>query len=66
MDEDLLVRVVGGTILIAILLISVTVGALLGDNPDEMMAWSMIGAGTLSVGAVVLIYRFGDTLDSLF
>lgn len=66
MDEDLFVRVVGGTILIAILLISVTVGALLGDNPDEMMAWSMIGAGTLSVGAVVLIYRFGDTLDSLF
>lgn len=66
MDEDLFVRVVGGTILTAILLISVTVGALLGDNPDEMMAWSMIGAGTLSVGAVVLIYRFGDTLDSLF
>lgn len=66
MDEDLFVRVAGSTVLIAILLISVTVGALLGNNPDEMMAWSMVGAGTLSVGAVVLIYRFGDELNSLF
>ena len=42
MNDDLFVRVVGGIGTISILLVAVTVGALLGDNPDEMFAWSMI------------------------
>jgi len=64
-NEDLFVRVVGGIGTIAILLVSVTVGALLGNNPDEMFAWSMISTVTLSIGAVIIIYRFEDKIDSI-
>ena len=39
MNEELFVRVVGGVGTIAILLVAVTVGALLGNNPDAMFAW---------------------------
>ncbi|WP_434523211.1 hypothetical protein [Halorubrum sp. AS12] len=65
MNEDLFVRVVGGIGTIAILLVAVTAGALLGNNPDEMFAWSMISAVTLSTGAVIIIYRFKDKIDSI-
>jgi ABC-type Mn2+/Zn2+ transport system permease subunit len=65
MNEDLFVRVVGGIGTIAILLVAVTVGALLGNNPDEMFAWSLISTVTLSIGAVIIIYRFEDKIDSI-
>ncbi|WP_079892121.1 hypothetical protein [Halorubrum lacusprofundi] len=65
MNEDLFVRVVGGFGTIAILLVAVTVGALMRNDPDEMFAWSMIYTVTLSIGAVVLVYRFGDKMDSM-
>jgi ABC-type Mn2+/Zn2+ transport system permease subunit len=65
MNEDLFVRAVGGIGTIAILLVAVTVGALLGNDPDEMFAWSMIGTVTLSIGAVIIIYRFEDKIDSM-
>ncbi|RLM62498.1 hypothetical protein [Halorubrum sp. Atlit-26R] len=66
MNEDLFVRVVGGIGTVAILLVAVTVGVLLGNNPDEMFAWSMISTVALSTGAVIIIYRFKDKLDSLY
>jgi ABC-type Mn2+/Zn2+ transport system permease subunit len=65
MNEDLFVRVVGGIGTIAILLVAVTVGALLGNDPDEMFAWSMIITVTLSIGTVIIIYRFKDKIDSM-
>jgi len=65
MNDDLFVRVVGGIGTISILLVAVTVGALLRDNPDEMFAWSMISTVTLSIGAVIIIYRFEDKIDSM-
>lgn len=65
MNDDLFVRIVGGNRTISILLVAVTVGALLGDNPDEMFAWSMISTVTLSIGAVIIIYRFEDKIDSM-
>ncbi|MGM0718719.1 MAG: hypothetical protein ACQET5_16470 [Halobacteriota archaeon] len=66
MNEDLFVRVVGGIGTIAILIVVVTVGALLGNNPDEMFAWSMISTVTLSTGAVIIIYRSKDKIDSMY
>ena len=66
MNEDLFVRVVGSIGTLAILLVAVAVGALLGDNPDEMFAWSMIGGATLSTGLVIIIYRFDDKIQSLY
>ena len=65
MNEDLFVRVVGGIGTIAILLVAVTVGALLENDPDEMFAWSMIITVTLSIGTVIIIYRFKDKIDSM-
>jgi hypothetical protein len=66
MNEDLFVRVVGGIGTIAILLVAVTVGALLGNNSDEMFAWSMISTVALSTGAVIIIYRSKDKIDSMY
>ena len=66
MNEDLFVRVVGGIVTIAILLVAVTVGALLGNTSDEMFAWSMISTVALSIGAVIIIYRFKDKIDSMY
>jgi ABC-type Mn2+/Zn2+ transport system permease subunit len=57
MNKDLFVRVVGGISTTAILLVAVTVGALLGNNSDEMLAWSVISGVALSTGAVIIIYR---------
>jgi len=65
MNEDLSVRVVGSLGTILILLVAVTVGALLGNNPAEMFAWSLIGTITLSIAAVILIYRFEEKIDSM-
>lgn len=65
MNEDLFVRVVGGIGTIAILLVAVTVGALLGNDPDEMFAWSMVITVTLSIGTVIIIYRYKDKIDSM-
>ena len=65
MNEELFVRVTGSIATVAILLVSVTVGALLGDDPDEMFAWSMICTITLSMGSIIAVYRFEDELDSL-
>lgn len=65
MNEELFVRVVGGIVTIAILLVSVTVGALLGDDPDEMFAWAMVCTVVLSMGAIVAVYRFADEIDSI-
>ena len=65
MNEDLFVRVVGSVVTIAILLVAVTAGALLGDDPDEMFAWAVVCTVTLSTGAIIAIYRFGDGLDSI-
>jgi len=56
---------VGGIVTIAILLVSVAVGALLGDNPDEMFAWAMVCTVTLSMGAIVAVSRFENKLDSI-
>lgn len=66
MNEDLLVRVVGGVGTIAILLVAVTVGSLLGDNSDEMIGWSMISTVALSTGVVIIIYRSKDKIDSMY
>ncbi|GAB7009523.1 hypothetical protein [Halorubrum trueperi] len=66
MNEDLFVRVVGGIGTIAILLVGVTVGSLLGNNSDEMFAWSMISTVALSTGAVIIIYRSKDKIDSMY
>lgn len=65
MNEELFVRMVGGIVTIAILLVSVAVGALLGDNPDEMFAWAMVCTVTLSMGAIVAVSRFENKLDSI-
>ncbi|ELZ61469.1 MULTISPECIES: hypothetical protein [Halorubrum] len=65
MNEELFVRVAGGIATVAILLVSVTVGALLGDGPDEMFAWSMVCTVALSMGAIIAVYRFEDELDSI-
>ncbi|MYL17997.1 hypothetical protein GLW36_15260 [Halorubrum terrestre] len=65
MNEDLFVRVVGGIGTITILLVAVTVGALLGNNPDEMFAWSIISTVTLSTAAVIIVYRFKDKINSI-
>ena len=65
MNEDLFVRVVGGIGTISILLVAVTASALLGNNPDEMFAWSMISTVTLSIGVVIIIYHFEDKIDSM-
>ncbi|WP_244629322.1 hypothetical protein [Halorubrum sp. PV6] len=65
MNETVFVRVVGGVGTIAILLVAVTVGALLGGDSDELFAWSMISTVALSTGAVILIYRFKDEIDAI-
>jgi hypothetical protein len=57
MNEDIFVRVVGGLGTTAILLVAVTVGALFGNNSDEMLAWSIISGVALSIGAVIIISR---------
>ncbi|ELZ35815.1 hypothetical protein [Halorubrum tebenquichense] len=65
MNEELFIRVVSSIVTIAILLVAVTVGALLGDDPDEMFAWGMVCTVTLSMGAIIAVYRFEDELDSI-
>ena len=65
MNQDLFVRVVGGVGTVAILFVAVTVGALLGDNSDEVFAWSMVSTVALSAGAVIIIYRFKGEIDSI-
>jgi hypothetical protein len=62
MDEDLVVRVVGGLGTAAILFVAVVVGALLGDAPDEMFAWSALAVVVLSAGAIAAVYRFEDRI----
>jgi|APHM01.1.fsa_nt_gi hypothetical protein len=63
--KGLCVRVGAGLGATVILLIAVTVGALLGNDPDEMLAWSMIAVSLLSTGAVVVIFQFEEKINSL-
>jgi hypothetical protein len=55
--KGLCVRVGASLGAAVILLISVTVGALLGNDPDEMLAWSVIAVSLLSMGALVVTIR---------
>ena len=66
MNDELFVRVAGGVGSIAVLFGAFTIGALLGNTPDEILAWFMIGIATLSTGALILISRFENKTDSLY
>lgn len=65
MNEDLFVRVAGSIGSIAILLVAITVGALLGDDPDEIFALSMVCVVILSISAIIIIYHFRYKVNSL-
>lgn len=62
MKEDLVVRVVGSLGTVAILLIAIVVGALLGDGPDEMFIWSAVVVIMLSMDAIAAVYHFEDRI----
>ncbi|MGQ3330443.1 hypothetical protein [Halorubrum sp. FL23] len=65
MDEGLVVRLLGVSATLIILLVAITVGALLGDNPDEMFMWSVVGVVLLSIGALVAVHHFEDRINAL-
>lgn len=62
MKKDLVVRVVGSLGTVAILLIAIVVGALLGDGPDEMFIWSAVVVIMLSMDAIAAVYHFEDRI----
>jgi len=62
MDEGLFVRVVGSFATGVILLVAIVVGALLGDDPDEVFLWAVLVVFMLSTGGIAAIYHFEDKI----